>query len=437
MQTLTWAVSKQLGTVCIATVVEGPDKGQRVAFDDSEVFVGTADTAHLQLTDRSVSSVHCVFEASPNNHHVRIKDLGSKNGVWFGDCQLSEGQVPVGARIRVGRSIVAFEAQEIQRPVSRWTAGAELPAGAWAESPAMLRAYGRLARAASSDSGAILISGESGSGKELMARAVHELSPRRDGPFVVLDLASVPTTLADAEFFGHEAGAFTGAQKARMGAVERAHGGTLFLDEVGELPLLLQPKLLRFLDQGTVRRVGGNAYRELDVRVVAATHRSLPQMVQEQSFRADLFHRLAVHTIRLPPLRERGSDILGLGLRFLNERAPGDHELAELLKQLLHEKSGYLWPGNVRELRAVVRRLVVFREVESAWGSPPTFGDALWIDTESPYAESKHKWSEVFERHYFSKLLDECGGVVARVAERAGVNRSHLSVRLKKLGLRD
>jgi DNA-binding NtrC family response regulator len=232
-------------------------------------------------------------------------------------------------------------------------------------SPVMMRVYARIRRVAAVDS-TVLIQGESGTGKELAARALHQLGPRRNGPFVALNCAAVPATLADSELFGHVRGAFTGAVDRRVGRFEQANGGTLLLDEVGEFGLGVQAKLLRVLETFAVTPVGGAEERRTDVRVVAATHRDLHEMVREGSFRADLFYRLDVVTISLPPLRERPEDIPLLVEHFLQrEAAERRTAVRRVSPELMTRLIDHGWPGNVRELRNALEGMAVMAGGES------------------------------------------------------------------------
>ncbi|MGC9200281.1 MAG: sigma-54 interaction domain-containing protein [Acidobacteriaceae bacterium] len=201
----------------------------------------------------------------------------------------------------------------------------------------------------------VLITGESGTGKDLVAQEIHQISPRRKQPFVVMNCSAIPESLLEAELFGYSKGAFTGAVQSRIGRIHAAHGGTLFLDEIGDMPLSLQSKLLRFLEQGEVQRLGGNDNLKVDVRVVAATNVDLKERMAKQQFREDLYYRLAVFPIVLPPLRERMGDLKALALSFIAKFQPGK-VLSEGALQKLMEHS---WPGNVRELRNVMERATI------------------------------------------------------------------------------
>ena len=230
-----------------------------------------------------------------------------------------------------------------------------------------MRELARLVRLVAPHAARVLIEGETGAGKELVARAVHTLSERESKPFVALNCAAIPETLLEAELFGHTRGAFTGAVQSRLGRIEAANGGTLFLDEIGELPLVLQAKLLRFLENGEIQRIGGNDTVHVDVRVVSATHQALEDRVKNGTFRLDLYHRLAVFPVQVPPLRERLEDLSMLVeevLRNLGRQTPRKR-ISSLALQCLTE---HPWPGNVRELQNVLQRAVILADARTEIG---------------------------------------------------------------------
>ena len=286
----------------------------------------------------------------------------------------------------------------------------------------------------------ILIEGESGTGKELAARAVHEGSPRGDGPFVIVDCSAIPEALIDSHLFGHVRGAFTGAERDRRGAFVEASGGTLFLDEIGELPLAAQTRLLRALEARTVHPVGADRPVEVDTRVVAATHRDLAAMVADRTFRADLFYRLAVVRVTLPPLRDRREDLPALIAAFHAERglAPGPIDGENLSRLTRHT-----WPGNVRELRNVLERAwalsprgACFRDLRLAVDPGPGHPEArAEADTALPFKEAKERWNDRFERQYLADVFEACGRNITHAAARAGINRRHFRELLHKHGL--
>jgi DNA-binding NtrC family response regulator len=272
----------------------------------------------------------------------------------------------------------------------------------------------------------VLVTGESGTGKELLARALHELGPNPSGPFVAVNCGALPRELAESELFGHERGAFTGAASRRAGWFEEASGGTLVLDEIGELPLDLQPKLLRFLERREVKPVGGDAWHKLDVRVVAATHRDLSALVADGRFREDLFHRLTVLTVRVPPLRERLDDVPGLVDRLLAQMGRPASTLAPKTRSLL---KAHRWPGNVRELRNVVMKATHLGESDLGEEADTSLSGA------ERFHAAKERLITAFEVDYLKTLITHASGNVSRAARESGLDRVHLHRLLKKHNL--
>jgi DNA-binding NtrC family response regulator len=385
------------------------------------------------LADPTVSRLHC--ELVREGAVLRLRDLGSKNGCWIDVCRVGEAVLAPGARMRIGSTVVVAEVARarLRRPV--WRGGDRLDALIGASAP-MQTLFARMVKVAMSDV-AVRIHGETGTGKELVARAIHAASDRHAGPFVVVDGASLSHQLADVELFGHERGAFTGAHGERAGAFERAHRGTVFIDEIGELPLEVQPKLLRALEDGTVQRIGGSARISVDVRVICATHRALERLVNQGAFREDLLYRLGAVALDVPPLRERGGDVARIARDMVHGLAPGDTRAAAAaaVAQALEERRGYAWPGNVRELRSFVRRVVALG-VEGAGVGPAEDAEGLRVRCDLPLQEARAAFNRAFERQYLAQVLDEAGGSVAAAAVRAGVSRTLLYRMLDKLGLK-
>ncbi len=310
------------------------------------------------------------------------------------------------------------------------------------ESPAMQQVYSVIDRIAVS-SVDVLVTGETGTGKELVARAIHKRSRRSTGPFVPVDCGAIPDALIESELFGHERGAFTGAESRRMGLVEFADGGTLFLDEVGELPLPLQAKLLRVLQERRVRRVGARQENAVDVRVVAATSRNIDQMVQRGEFRRDLFYRINVVRIDLPPLRQRGDDV-GLLAEFFANRAASEmgREVGGLTTDVYQVLKGYHWPGNVRELQNVVRRAIAMTQHPMA-GIDDLPDDVVAASGRNAGAEAgavgffaqRTEYVAKFEKHYLTDLLTRHLGDVSAAAREARLPRGTLYRLMKGHGL--
>ncbi|WP_224248075.1 sigma-54-dependent transcriptional regulator [Hyalangium gracile] len=305
-------------------------------------------------------------------------------------------------------------------------------------SPAMREVFERIRKVASSPA-TVLVLGESGTGKELVARAIHAQSPRSEGPLVAVNCAAIPEGLLESELFGHEKGAFTGAQSAHPGLVESADGGTLFLDEMGELPAPAQARLLRMMQDGEVRRVGATRPRKVDVRIIAATHRDLPRLVQEGAFRQDLYFRLRVVEIRLPPLRERGEDIPALAHHLLERACRRLHRPAatfspEALETLLEHG----WPGNVRELENAIERAVILAD------GPVITPALLALEVPAPAAEFHPKEHEAASGSSPESLEEYIRGFVlehqdhlgeAELARRLGISRKTLWEKRQRLGI--
>ena len=404
-------------------VTAGPDAGRRARIDRPLFVIGTGDGADMRLTDGTVSREHLRIALSPAG--VRLRDEGSKNGTFLGGVRVHDVTLTADARVELGTTGVAvhLEAGPLDLPLSEKASFGD----AIGVSAPMRHLFAVLERAASAEV-TVLLEGESGVGKEVLARAIHAQSPRGDGPFVAVDCGAIPAALIESELFGHEKGAFTGAVDARRGVFEQANGGTLFLDEIGELPVDLQAKLLRVLEQREVRPLGGRGTRKIDARVIAATNRRLAEAVHRNEFRRDLFYRLAVARVTVPPLRDRREDVVPLARAFF--RTALRDAKAELPVDLASLLQSYDWPGNVRELRNVVDRyaLLGVRDagglfdalgVDGGHGSPAGFDDLA----ELPLEEARRLVIERFERAYFPAVLERASGVVARAAELAGVAR--------------
>jgi transcriptional regulator with PAS, ATPase and Fis domain len=362
---------------------------------------------------------------------VRVRDLGSKNGTFIREVRIQDALLPPGGEVVIGSSRIEALAPLPPRtlelsPVPRF--GEAIGA-----SPLMRALFALLDRAAGTDVPVLLL-GETGTGKELLARAVHAHSARKDGPFVVFDCGAVAPSLIEAELFGYVKGAFTGASASRKGLLEEAHGGTVFLDELGELPLELQTRLLRALETRTVRPMGSNAYRPADARVVAATHRNLRAKVAAGTFREDLYFRLAVVLAQVPPLRERREDVPLLVAHFLARQSP-PRSVDDLPPGLVALLQGHGWPGNVRELWNTVTRLVLFPALGEAALEPqaPSAGpEALHA---LPWREAREQAGARFELGYLRARLAK-GGTLSAMAREMGVSRQFLYRLLDAHGLR-
>lgn len=429
-------------------VVAGPSRGAEHVAETPEFAIGTARGNHLVLVDRAVSRHHCVITVTPQGYLLR--DLGSTNGTTVSGIRIESAYLKTGVIVGVGESSLRFEelSDEVREPLSEET----LYGRALGQSTAMRRLFAVLPRIAASDS-TILLEGETGTGKGLLADAIHRGSPRASGPFVVVDCSAIPPSLIEAELFGHGKGAFTGAVGARAGAFEAANGGTVFLDEIGELRLDMQPKLLRALEERQVRRIGTLDPVKLDVRVIAATNRDLRQEVNKGTFRSDLYYRLNIVRMRIPPLRERRDDIPLLVAHFYGQFAPGDgHPPADLVDTLARQE----WPGNVRELRGAVERAVLMGD-PSMWqdflaGSEPLSSEPAAGPTSTPapsgqlglisaedltmsFRQAKERAVGRWEREYVKALVRSNEGNLSKAARAARMDRNHLRELLRRHGV--
>ncbi len=410
-------------------IVSGPDRGVRMPLEASSIRIGTARECELVLHDPTVSARHAEIASTRRGYVVR--DLGSKNGVRIGAVQVERAPLAAGQRIHIGETAIAIKALGGTRDVPLARPGQF--GRVIAQSLRMRAVVATLEQLAGADA-TILLEGETGTGKEVAAESIHAASPRARGPFVVMDCGAVSPSLVASELFGHAAGAFSGADRDRPGLFESADGGTLFLDEVGELPLELQPTLLRSLDKKTARRIGTSRDIPYDVRVVAATNRNLSEEVRAGRFRQDLYYRLAVARVQLPPLRERPEDIPVLARTFASEVG------LAMSPELLSVLTAHDWPGNVRELRNTVERA-------AASGLPVELGKQragspvsrrLFLDGEDmlPLPAARQRATDAFERAYVEEVLTRAGGNVSRAAELAGVSRQMMTRLTAKHGLR-
>jgi len=413
-------------------VVAGPDTGVTFETRGARTVIGSHDACELRLTDPTVSRLHCEIVVQAGG--AVIKDLGSRNGTVVNDVSVGLAHLVPGMMITLGRTKVHFEAGDSVVHValsSRERFG--LLVG---KSRAMAALFATLERAAASHA-TVLLQGETGTGKDAAAVSIHEESARRDGPFVVVDCGAIPPNLIESELFGHLRGAFTGAVADRAGALEAARGGTLFIDEIGELPLELQPKLLRALDRREVKRLGAPDKTPIDVRIIAATNRNLCVEVNAGRFRADLFYRLAVLDIVMPPLRERAEDIPMIIEHLLDVLGVASDPRAAPLRapELAATLASHPWAGNVRELRNYIERCVAL-ETQLPLG-PAQPDDALALaDPRQPLRVVRDRWGRLMERTYLARLLELHHDNVAAAARAAGVDRVHLHRLLSRCGLR-
>lgn len=386
--------------------------------------VGTSPECDLVLSERSVSRQHARLTLDAKG--IIVEDLGSTNGTFWLGQRVHRMLVSPGTTLLLGKVQLALEHDDEFSELEPAEADAE--AGVIAASAAMRKLIAIVQRMRHSNA-SVLVTGESGVGKELIAQAIHERSALARGPFVAVNCGALARDLIASELFGHRRGAFTGADAARDGAFVTADGGTLLLDEIGELPLEVQPALLRVLERGEVRPVGGDHSTTVRVRVIAATHRDLREEIAHGRFREDLFYRLAVVNLHVPPLRDRREDIEPLARAFA--RAAG---LGEVPAHVMARWKSDPWHGNVRELRNAVNSYAALGVAPTAWQgkAPPA---PFEIDLSRPYGEQKDEICDNFTRAYLTELVKHSGGNLSKAARTAGLDRSYLGRLLARYGL--
>ena len=425
-------------------VLSGEHRGAEHQMSGDCLRIGKSQENDVVLIDSTVSRSHCEIVRESKGYLLR--DLGSTNGTLLDGAEIREVYLRPGAILTVGK--VELKVRTFSERIEVLPSEQEVFGEAVGRSIRMREVFGLLERLAPSDA-TVLLGGETGTGKDVLARSIHQASSRHERPFIVVDCGAVVGSLIESELFGHEKGAFTGANARRLGAFEQADGGTLFLDEIGELPLDLQPKLLRVLEQRTFRRVGGNEEIRVDIRVVAATKRNLKMEVERGKFREDLYFRLAVAPIDLPPLRERREDLPMLVKAILADLAEREGKPPlETTQQALDALATHEWPGNVRELRNVLARAEVMArssgELVLSLGHVPSMGlgaggpgalQGVAFDPERSYRDNKTRFEEDFERRYVSWLLERHGGNISAAARAADMDRKYLHKLAKKHGV--
>jgi two-component system response regulator HydG len=417
----------------VLTVVEGPDKGLTVTVDGSgpsRMLIGQSPACEVRLTDRETSRRHVALEVI--GVRLRVTDLGSRNGTYVERLSIGEANLAGGETLRIGATTFRV-ARRTASPAN------ELPAleyfgrviGASREMRQLYPSFSRLAALLVP----LVVEGEVGTGKEVLAESLHEMGPRANGPFVVVDCSAVAPSLLESELFG---------EGARAGAFELGAGGTLFIDEIDDLAPALQPKLVRAIERSEIRRIGEDAWRRVDVRVVAAT-RDVEHDLRQARFRDDLFHRLPMARIDLPPLRKRKGDVTLLARHFARQFG-GDP--SELPGDLLDRWEEHVWPGNVRELRnAVAQRLTIGESYSAVMDASDV--DALRAGPRSAVMESffdlvlaeglplipaRQKVVDEFQRRYVERVLAEHGGNVVRAAASSGIARRYFQILRKRSG---
>jgi formate hydrogenlyase transcriptional activator len=396
----------------------------------------------MQLQEAGIQSLACFPLTTPKG------TLGSFNLGWRQDQAIPADEITF-LKHFVSRIASALDSVGAYREISRLTdklkreklslesevQSSQNFAEVIGESPALKHVLAQVETVAPSDA-TVLILGETGTGKELIARAIHRLSSRRAGSFIKLNCAAIPTGLLESELFGHEKGAFTGAIRQKVGRVELAHGGTLFLDEVGDIPLELQPKLLRVLEDQEFERLGGTRTIKVDIRLLAATNRDLAQCVSTREFRSDLYYRLHVFPVRMPALRDRDKDVTLLVRYFVQKFARSMHKKIENIPvEAMNALANWHWPGNVRELENFIERSVILSE-GSTLGAP-----LAELDPPPNFVPGPNRTNvtlENMEREHILRILRETGGVIAGVrgaAAQLGMKRTTLQSRMQKLGI--
>ncbi|MFK7928484.1 MAG: sigma 54-interacting transcriptional regulator [Myxococcota bacterium] len=427
------------------TVQSGKSEGLAFTTDRDIVRLGSSPNNDVVLDDDTVSRSHA--EIVRTRDGVLLRDLSSTNGSFVGPIRVREVFLPDEQSFRLGRTELSFQSED--EVVDIVPTVEDRLEGLVGQSVAMRAVFAVVERVAPTNL-TVLVTGETGTGKELVSRSIHERSSRKDGPFEVFDCGAVAQSLVEAELFGHERGAYTGAHQSRAGVFERANGGTVFLDELGELPPPVQAALLRVLEQREVRRVGGQNVRPVDVRVVAATNRDLRDEVEAGRFREDLYYRLAVVELHLPPLRDRTED-LPLLIDHLLRGAEFPHTVSSASPAVLEAFEAWRWPGNVRELRNILLRSIPFTNGSSlglealpaalrlAGSEPDASSDDEGLalpGPDVPFHDAKERIMEAFEKHYLQTLMERSDGNLSRAARLAGVDRKTVARLLKRHEIR-
>jgi DNA-binding NtrC family response regulator len=422
--------------ICHLQITAGEDRGRTIGPLDKLTLIGREAWCDVVLDDPAVSGRHC--EVRLERGAVRLRDRGATNGTFAGPHRVIEVFLEDGHTFRVGQTTFTLRRADESRSVD--VSPMDPTGTVLGRSEAMLEVLDVLQRIAGRRV-PVLLTGETGTGKTCVARALHAASGRSS--FVQVNCGALPEGLIESELFGHEKGAFTGADARRVGLFEAADGGTIFLDEIGDLPLHLQPRLLTVLEDSCVRPVGSSASIPVDFRLVAATHRSLEQAVADGAFREDLYYRLSVVPLELPPLRRRAED-LPLLAEFLLARAAAESGDAPLHfdPDAIEALRRHDWPGNVRELDNVIRRAVALAEgaaigAEALRPAPVARRDEAGVfDTRQPFRDYKQAVLDHHERRYLDDLMAAAGGSVSAAARRSGLSRQHVFTMLKRHGLR-
>lgn len=409
-------------------VLEGVDRGRSHVVTTTS-YVGKSATCELTLTDPKISRRH--VQLTPEPLGLRVSDLSSTNGVFLNAARVIEGYAGNGDRLRLGDTLLGIDVVEANEPASVRSSLRTRFGRVIGASPAIRRLFARCEQVAPTDI-PVLVEGETGTGKELIAEAIHEASARAQKPFVVFDCTTISPQLLEASLFGHERGAFTGAQEARAGVFEVASGGTLLIDEIGDLDISLQSKLLRAVERQEVQRIGGTKWIKVDVRLISATRRDLEAEIQAGRFRDDLYYRLAVARLFVPPLRSRDGDVELLATHLWSKLSQGNLPFPT---EFLARWQSYKWPGNVRELYNAVQRWFSLGQTE-VWDDgadrPEPLGqgndlfDTLLHET-VPYTIARRRVLDEFDRRFVTVALERTSGSVAKAAATYGIARRYFT----------
>ncbi len=418
------AEKKRITSERIEILVRSPDQGpMRKRISSSEITIGHHAACEVAVADPYVSRRHCNLSISEGQ--VKLMDLGSTNGTYVGETRVTQIAMPARGSFRIGRSLVNYnlvtEVEEVE-PSNSTRLGSMVGA-----SRVMRELFSLIERVGPSQA-TVLITGESGTGKELAARELHRVSGRSRGPFVAANCGAIPANIIESQLFGHERGAFTGAVERMPGLFEQANGGTLFLDEIGEMELPLQTRLLRVLEEKSVRRVGGQEDIPVDFRLICATNRDLAALVKECRFREDLLYRIFVVPIAMPALRERPEDVPLLARHFASSlaaegRSPAFTDAA-LSRLALHQ-----WQGNVRELRNTIERTLLLIDHDAIEAE-----DLCFVDLDVRVEDDNGRLKEQ-ERSYIMDVLRNCKGNLTHAAKQLGIARTTLQAKVKRYNL--
>lgn len=389
---------------------------------NTETVLGTTDGCDVNVNDEFVSRRHC--QITYKNGRIILTDLGSTNGTYFDNIRIDHVSLPSEGSFRIGKTNVEYKLDrfaETIRPSIDSSLGPMI-----GDCETMREMFAVVERVAPSDA-TVLITGESGTGKDLVARLLHTLSHRASKPFVSVNCGSIPSSIIESQLFGHERGSFTGAVERMSGLIEQANEGTLFLDEIGEMPLELQTRLLHVIEQKKIRRLGGKEDIPVEFRLVAATNRDLQKLVANGRFREDLFYRLFVVPVHLPPLRERGEDTALLAQNFARELSPPGTKLT-LEEHAVAKLAAHNWPGNVRELKNVIQRAILFTNGAVIKAADISFASIDIVNADDHNLETR-------ERDAIVNALRAHDGNQTKAAEKLGIARTTLSTKLMKYGI--